>query len=185
MKIAVRFVRDEQELEEECRSLKQKSCPHCKRSGTLNRHDALRGNRADHASEKQERGRRMWCSTRAGRGGCGRTVKILFARTLPRHTLTAPMAWTILQGLLDNLPVKAAAEKLRMLLSTDSVYRFLRRLRDRLDALRAALLDRCRPPAIAAADPLLQTAQHLRCAFPLSKSPLEAFQVSFQRPFMG
>jgi hypothetical protein len=185
MKMAVLFVEDERELESALEALKQKRCPYCKRIGTFNRHDRLLGNRPDHASERRERGHRAWCSNRGSRGGCGRTVKILLAETLPRHTLTASAAWAILQGMLNGLSAKAASEKLRMLLSTDSVHRFLRRLRDRLGSVRAALLNLCRPPPSAAADPLFQTVQHLRCAFPLANNPIEAFQAVFQRPLMG
>jgi len=52
-------------------------------------------------------------------------------------------------------------------------------------AVRSALLARCPPPDSLHSDPLLQTAEHLRCAFPSEKCPVAAYQYVFQSPIMG
>lgn len=185
MKRAIRFVRDEQELQQALESLKQTSCPHCRKTGTLNRHDTIHGNDLAEANKQTQRGRRAWCSNRGRRGGCGRTVVIVFVGVLPRHSFTAALLDMLLRGLPDGRSVSQICRSERVALPVESVYHLLQRLRRRLDALRTALCTRCAPPSSRHEDPLRQAAEHLHCAFASAPCAVEAFQYAFQMPIMG
>lgn len=181
----IRFVRDEQELAEVLENLKQERCVHCRRTGTLNRHDHVQSNDLDCADKQTVRGRRVWCSNRGRRGGCGRTMLIVFARLLPRHSINATMLGQLLKRLCAGGSIKSAWERCRLPVDLQSVYHLLQRFREQLAGVRGALLSRSTPPDSAQSDPLRSTAEHLRCAFPSSACAVEAFQYAFQTPIMG
>jgi len=109
----------------------------------------------------------------------------MLAEVLPRHTFTASRVWLWLVELLAGLSVKAAAEKLRLPFALESVYRLRRKLRQRLDDLRSRLCRDQAPPASSRTDPLLQTVEHFRSVFAGEVCPPAAFQLHFQRPFLG
>ncbi len=185
MKKFPRFVKDQEELAKLFLTLKQRRCPHCGVRGMLNRHSRCYGNDPDTVQGKQVRGQEVFCSNRGRRTGCGGTVRVLFAAVLPRHSFSATLLWIVLEILLRGVSIKAAWEQLHPGLSLESVYHILQRFRNRLDAVRAALFRRCSPQRSSQVDPLLQTAEHLRYAFPLESCPLSAFQRHFQSPLMG
>jgi hypothetical protein len=185
MKPAIRFVRNEQDLGRALESLKQTPCPHCGRVGTLNRHDRLKGNDPEAADKQRERGCRAWCSNRGRRGGCGRTVAMLFEDVLPRHSLRAGTVGKVLAGLCGGHSIQAAWEQSGCRFSLQSVYHLLQRFRRRLGAVRTALHSRGPPPASTHRDPLRQSAEHLRGAFPGASCPVAAFQYVMQAPLMG
>ena len=68
-----RFAADEAELGALGLQLKQWRCPHCGREGALIGHGWLRGY-AEHGGEGVIRGRRVFCSNRFRRGGCGHVL---------------------------------------------------------------------------------------------------------------
>ena len=167
-------------------SLKQSPCPHCGCVGALNRHSHSFGHDPLIASGGQcHRGQRVFCSNRGQRNGCGRTFSLLAAEVLPRHTFTASLVWQWLVKLLAGRSRKAAAEKLRLPFTLESIYRLQRGLRQRLDSLRTRLCRDRKPPTSAHADPLLQTVEHLRQVFTGGGCPLAEFQLQFQQPFLG
>jgi len=98
---------------------------------------------------------------------------------LPRHTCTATRLWQWLLQWLAAASLKAAVEKLRRPFALESVYRFRRKLRLRLDRLRAQLCREQPSPRSAQADPLLQTTEHLRSVFARAECPAVAFQLHF------
>ena len=165
--------------------LKQQRCPCCGKTETLNRHSVLRGNDPVQASGQSARGQRVYCSSRGQRGGCGKTFSLVLADILPRHTLTASLVWRWLVEVLAGLSLKAAAEKLRLPFALETVYRLRRGLRQCLASVRTQLCREQSPPVSAHTDPLLQTVEHLRAVFPHHKCPLTAFQLRFQRSFLG
>lgn len=151
----------------------------------MNRHSRSFGNDLLTATGQRLRGQRVFCSNRGRRGGCGQTFTLVLAEVLPRHTVTAPLLWQWLVAWLAGLSLKAAAEKLRLPLALETVYRLRRKLCRQLDRLRTRLCRRCPPPPSSQADPLWQTVEHLRQVFPRSTCPPAEFQLHFQRPFLG
>jgi hypothetical protein len=181
----IQFVRSGQERNQVLRKLKRTRCAHCRRIGTLNRHDRIQGNDPETANKKMLRGRRVWCSNRGRRGGCGRTMRIMFACVLPRHSVKAGMLSGLLEHLGAGASIKGAWERCGLPVQLQSVYHLVQRVRERLPAVRTALLSRGPPPDSLHTDPLRQTAEHLRSAFPQKKCPVAAFQHAFQTPIMG
>lgn len=181
----IHFVGSGRERNQVLLNLKQTGCAHCRRIGTLNRHDRIQGNDPAAVNKQMLRGRRAWCSNRGRRGGCGRTMRIMFACLLPRHTIKAKMLSGLLEYLCAGASIKSAWERCGMPVQLQSVYHLVQRLRVRLAAVRSALLSRCPPPDSRHADPLRQTAEHLRCAFPQCECPVAAYQYAFQTPIMG
>ena len=178
-------MRNEQELEQVLETLKQTRCAHCGRVGTLNRHDKLHGNDLAAADKQTDRGRRAWCSNRGRRGGCGRTMAIVFAEVLPRHSFTAALLDHLLGGLCAGHSVQSAWEHSRLPVPVQTAYHLLQRLRGRLHAVRSALRSRCAPPASEHSDPLRQTAEHLRKVFGSAGCAVAAFQYELQTTIMG
>ncbi len=181
----IHFVRNKQERNQVLQNLKQTRCAHCRRMGTLNRHDRIKGNDPNSVNKQILRGRRVWCSNRSRRGCCGRTMRIVFACLLPRHSVKARMLSGLLEYLCAGASIKSAWERCGLPVHLQSVYHLVQRLRERLAAVRSALLSCCPPPGSRHTDPLRQTAEHLRCAFPGSQNPVGAYQYAFQTPIMG
>ena len=71
------FCRDEAEWAAIVERLKLTPCPHCRTVGTLIRHGVLTGF-DDSSSRRTVRARRIFCSNRHRRCGCGRTVSVWF-----------------------------------------------------------------------------------------------------------
>ncbi len=112
-------------------------------------------------------------------------MAIFLAGVLPRHSVTAAWLAGLLAGLLAGAALKAAAEALRTPLALETFYRLRRKLRQRLDFVRACLCQEQTAPGSAQHDPLLQTSEHLQTVFPASGCPIAAFQLRFQRPLFG
>ena len=179
------FVGDDAALAQTLRALKRRACPFCQRHGTLNCHSHIVGNDPQASQGRITRGQRAFCSNRGHRTGCGRTFPILLAFVLPRHTFNARLLWKALAAWLAGVSLKAAWEAAQLALALDTFYHLLQRLRRRLDLVRTALCVLQAAPPSAARDPLVQTLEHVRCVCRTPASPLEAFQLRWQRPLLG
>lgn len=171
------FCRDEDEWTAIVERLKLTPCPHCRAVGTLIRHGVL-SVFDDSSPRRTVRARRVFCSNRHRRPGCGHTFSIWFADKIRRLSLTARTVWTFLQRAVARTMANAIHD-------TDCPRsdRTLRRIWKRFDLgqsrIRTALLSRgpppegstaCRRPAAA------QVLAHLQTTFPNSDCPIAAFQ---------
>ena len=68
--------------------LKVTPCPHCRAIGALIRHGYLRGYDEGNLRHKAVRARRIFCSNRGRRPGCGRTFSVWIATKVRRLGLT-------------------------------------------------------------------------------------------------
>jgi hypothetical protein len=87
------FYRSTQEWILIAERLKQTPCPHCKVVGTLIRHGYLCGFDESNPQRKTVRARRIFCSNRKARRGCGRTFSVWIAdkiRRLVQPALAVP-----------------------------------------------------------------------------------------------
>ena len=75
------FVGDEPALVDVLLGLKLTCCPHCRRTAALIGHGLLRGY-SEQDSKEVVRGRRVFCSNRGRRPGCGRTFSVLLSTVL-------------------------------------------------------------------------------------------------------
>src|SRR5476649_1963438 len=73
------FCRNAEEWSAIAERLKQTPCPHCKVVGALIRHGYLRGYDECNSKQKTVRARRIFCSNRHARHGCGRTFSVWLA----------------------------------------------------------------------------------------------------------
>ena len=126
----------------------------------------------------------MWCSDRGQRGGCGRSFSIFLDEVLPRHTVTGPGLWRLLNRLLAGGSIKRAVQALALPYALETLYHLRQRLRQRLAGVRSRLCRQQQPGASTQTDPLLQTVEHLRSLFPKSACPVAAFQLHFQIPLL-
>ncbi len=105
------FVRSDEEWNARAERLKLMPCPHCKEVGALIRHGSLYGFDDSSPQRKTVRARRVFCSNRQARPGCGRTFsvwsadKIRFIARCP----TPPYGDNIGQGHHHGSPLLTAS----------------------------------------------------------------------------
>ena len=179
------FYRGEQELLGIHERLKRTPCPHCKVVGALNRHGSLRGYDESSPRQKTVRARRVFCSNRNARPGCGRTFSLWLADKIRRVSLTAAGLHTFLKRAVAG-GIAAAVGGLECRLSDRTLQRLWARFHQGQSKIRTALAQRCKPPqpADAPRTPAAQTLAHLEAAFPDSVCPIAAFQQALRTFFL-
>jgi hypothetical protein len=181
------FYRDATEWNAIIERLKLTACPHCKRVGTLIRHGLLFGFDEQSPRRKTVRARRVFCSNRNARPGCGRTISVWFAEKIRRLSLTTRGLWNFLQLAVTGTFV-AAMRGFDCSLSDRTLQRVWRRFELAQSRIRTALMSRCPPPDQApensSRSAAAQVLAHLRDAFPGADSPITAFQQTTKTFFM-
>ena len=166
-----RFIRDLDQLQQVDRQHKLYHCPHCRRAGALIKHGWLRGF-GPLGWIKGIRARRLFCSTRGSRPGCGRSVSVFFTEVLPRLSLTSALLWSFLAAIVrrPRTSILAAWQSLPTTVSRSPTtgYRIHRRLRHSMPMLRTALTRLHPPPTevVSGDDPLAALVAHLNCPAP-------------------
>jgi hypothetical protein len=171
--------------------LKLTPCPHCKVVGTLIRHGCLYG--FDPSGPKREtvRARRVFCSNRNARPGCGRTFSVWCADKIRRLSVTTNALWQFLQLAIAGTIV-AASRAVAARLSDRTWQRIWQRFGLAQSKIRTALYSRCRPPPESlprsSTNPTRLTAAevlaHLQAAFPDVHCPIAAFQYDLNAFFI-
>jgi hypothetical protein len=178
-----KFVSSSGQLDECLRAAKLHQCPHCKRSGTLIGHGFLRGY-AEHGSERVIRGRRLFCSDRFLRPGCGRTVAILLDTIMRAFSVRSTTLFELAMAAVSGGSIRAAWQSAARSFSLSSAYRLWHRLLDAQSYLRTRLLSVCPPPPSLASDPLAQLYGHFRQALMPHGCPFAAFQSQLHSPLL-
>jgi hypothetical protein len=172
------FYRDEADWGEIAERIKRSPCPFCKRVGMLVRHGCLFGF-DEGGAERVVRAKRIFCSNRNRRTGCGRTFSVWLADKIRRVSLTTQAVGRFLER-AAAVGVAAAIRVADSSRSGRTWQRIWRRFRLGQSAIRTALLGRCPAtplPANAARRPTeAQVLAHLRAAFPNDDCPIAAFQ---------
>lgn len=176
-----RFVRDHSELQALLERANLLPCSHCGAYGTLIGHGMLRGYE-ERGSELAIRGRRLFCSNRGRKRGCGRTTSVLLAAFIKRFSVTVATIFSLFLGRCRRDSVAGAAGA-RWPLSARSAYRLAARLeRSSLDW--RALLSASHPaPSSASTQPMAQLLEHLIARFGRHR-PLEALQLETGRSLL-
>ena len=173
------FYRDECDWVALVERLKLTPCPHCNTVGTLNRHGDLHGYDDTSPRRKTVRGRRLFCSNRGRRPGCGRTVSVWITDRIRRLSVTTRTLGTFLRrAVADGI---AAAIRAAPNPRSDRTWQRLWRRFDRAQSrIRTALLARGPPPEFPPGSvrrpDAAQLLAHLHATFPDADSPLAAFQ---------
>jgi hypothetical protein len=164
--------------------LKQTPCPHCKLVGTLIRHGFLYGFDDCNPQRKTVRARRIFCSNRNARHGCGRTFSVWLADKIRRLSLTTGALWRFLQRAASG-SILAAIRAAGGHLSDRTWQRIWRRFDQGQCHIRTALSVCCPPPELPGAQrPAEHVIAHLRAAFPNAPCPIAAFQQALQTFFV-
>lgn len=176
------FCRSPQESNDLAERLKLTACPHCQALGTLNRHGFLYAFDDSSPRRKTVRARRVFCSNRQARPGCGRTFSIWYADKIRRLGLTTAFLWRFLQ-LAVARSLAAAFRAAPCYLSDRSLQRLWKRFHLAQSKIRTALSVRCPPPELPPRSPTqpphrpaAQVLAHLQAAFPDADCPIAAFQ---------
>jgi hypothetical protein len=170
--------------------LKQTACPHCKVVGTLIRHGFLRGFDDSNPQRQTVRARRVFCSNRQARRGCGRTVSVWLADKIRRLSVTTGSLWRFLQRAVAG-SVRAAIRTADGHLSDRTWRRIWKRFDLGQSNIRTALSGRCPPPELPAnlptepaQRPATHVLAHLQTAFPNAHCPIAAFQQTLRTFFV-
>jgi hypothetical protein len=176
------FCRSAEEWSAMAERLKQMPCPHCKVVGTLIRHGCLYGYDASNSQRWTIRARRVFCSNRRARRGCGRTFSVWCADKMRRLSLTTACLWRFLQRAVVS-SLHAATHAAGCRLSDRTMQRIWRRFDLGQSQIRTALSGCCPPPELpaplpakASRQPAAHVLAHLKAAFPHAACPIAAFQ---------
>lgn len=178
------FVRNTEEWDTWAERLKLTPCPHCQVVGALILHGFLFGFDENHTKHKTPRARRIFCSNRQARPGCGRTFPVWLADKIRRLGLTTAALWRfLLRAVTDG--ILAAMRGLDCHLSDRTLLRLWQRFRHGQSHIRTALFGRCPPPQLPAEHrPAAQVLAHLQAAFPDAPCPIAAFQHTLRTFFV-
>jgi hypothetical protein len=175
------FVQSDEEWNSFAERLKQMPCPHCRVVGTLIRHGCLRGF-DQNSSRPAVRARRIFCSNRHARPGCGRTFSVWYADKIRRLSLTTRCLGRFLRRAAAS-SVLAAIRTADGHLCDRTWQRIWKRFHLGQCKIRTALSTRCPPPELPARSPAqpahtpaAQVLAHLQAAFPDAACPIAAFQ---------
>jgi len=163
------------------RQIKLIHCPHCQRTGYLILHGYLSGYDDKGSNKKIIRGRRIFCSNRNQRHGCGHTFSILASHILKNCTITTKNLWDFLNNILKGMSKFIAFSILNLPFSISTIYRLYQRIELRQHTLRTLLLKISPPPInVQSSNPLIKTILHLKAVFTRTSNPLADFQAQFQ-----
>ena len=179
------FYRSVEEWSALAERIKQTPCPHCKVVGTLIRHGFLYG--FDESNQRQTvRARRIFCSNRHARRGCGRTFSVWGADKIRRLSLTTHALWRFLQHAVASI-----AAAIRVVADCRRSDRTWQRIWKRFDLGQSKIrtaLSAWRPPPELPAEPsrrpAAQVLAHLQAAFPDANCPIATFQHTMRTFFV-
>ena len=129
---------------------------------------------------KTLRARRIFCSNRHARRGCGRTFSVWLADKIRRLSLTTGALWRFLQRAVAG-SIVAAIRAADCHLSDRTWQRIWKRFDLGQSKIRTALSGRCPPPDCRpdpARRPAAQVLAHLHAAFPDADCPIAAFHIA-------
>jgi hypothetical protein len=178
------FYRNTEEWNAIAERLKLTPCPHCKGVGALIRHGSLYGFDDHHPQRKTLRARRIFCSNRHARPGCGHTFSVWAADKIRRLSLTTGRLWRFLQRAVAD-GILAAIRGIDCPLSDRTLQRIWKRFHHGQSKIRTALFGRCPPPELPAEHrPAAQVLAHLLAAFPDAPCPIATFQHALRTFFV-
>jgi hypothetical protein len=178
------FCRSDQEWNAMAERLKQMPCPHCKVVGALIRHGYLCGFDESNPQRQTMRARRIFCSNRNARPGCGRTFSVWCADKIRRLSVTTHAVWRFLQRAVAA-SIAAAILVVADCRRSDRTWQRIWHRFDRSQSkIRTALLGQCPPPELPAQRPAAQVLAHLQAAFPNARCPIAAFQPAMRTFFV-
>jgi hypothetical protein len=166
-------------------NIKILKCPYCGEYGMLILHGYIYGQ-----NEKRNtviKGRRVFCSNRNRRKGCGRTIAYRLANFIHQSFLCAKTAWKFLSEILKGSSIENAYNSLdtSFTISISTLYFFWKKFRHKTDAIRTTLSNHFKLCPSDANCPYRETIFHLKEIFKnINSNPIESYQRQFQRCFV-
>lgn len=179
-----KFYKTEAEFARFYAGLKLMHCPHCRHCGCLILHGYLKGFADAEGSCQIKRGRRVFCSNRNKKDGCGRTFSLLMTTFIRRFRLPATALWRFLDNIrVGKNKIRAFADAGSALGQT-SCYRLYQLFKQSQVRIRTRLSQIKPPPLADTHYPVIQTIEHLAAVFDGHDCPVAQFQYCFQSSFL-
>ncbi len=176
------YVRDSSDLNAFHQTLKRKACPSCFQTGFLIFNGGLFGYDWRCKSSRQLRGKRVFCSDRWRRRGCGGSFRVLFSCLLAGRIIPAVLVVAFISKVLEGMTRRSAWLSLSHGFSLESGYRLWGDWLAAQSHVRSWLARMGSPPE-RGFDGSSQTWAHLKQVFLNRSCPIAAFQEHFQQPF--
>ena len=112
-------------------------CVHCLKSDQFVSHGIIYKQRSSTFAEKV--GKRLFCSNRSARNGCGRTYQLYTANEVPSFRYGASQLFIFIVALLANLHIGEAYYQATGQIETRNAWRWLKKLNDKLSDYRSFL----------------------------------------------
>ncbi|VAW69377.1 hypothetical protein MNBD_GAMMA10-1251 [hydrothermal vent metagenome] len=160
-------------------------CVHCLKNDQFVSHGIIYKQRSGSLAEKV--GKRIFCSNRYGRNGCGRTFQLYVANEIPSFRYGAAHLFIFIAALIANQTVSEAYIKATGQTEYRNAWRWLSRLMLKLSEYRSFLKVRCdadfTPPRLmpSSLKHLLPTLDRL---FTSNHNGCFDFQIAQQQPFI-
>lgn len=183
--LSSRYITTE-ELNAVIQTVKLTKCIHCGFIGMLILHGYQYGF-DEYRGKCVIKARRVFCSNRNRRRGCGRTFSYRLIDFMQRTLISASIAWDFLLFILAGLSIEKAYGEIDPAceLSLSSFYRFWERFKQALPRVRTCLADYCPLAPIHEPSAILETIRHM--ALHLSDTamnPIARYQKLFQHAFV-
>ena len=166
-------------------TIKILKCPYCGEYGMLVLHGYIYGQ--NEMRNTVIKGRRVFCSNRYRRKGCGRTIAYCLANFIRQSFLCAKTAWKFLSEILKGSSIEKAYNSLNTsyTISISALYLFWNKFRLKTDTIRSAISNHFLLSPSYANCPYRETIFHLEEVFSNAYSnPIESYQRQFQRCFV-
>lgn len=182
---AKRFYRSKNDFQDLYFGLKQISCPHCKYIGTLIMHGYLRGYDEKNYGKRIIRGRRIFCSNRFKKSGCGKTFSVFKSNIIKGFNITADSLWKFLKNISNGINKFKSFKDIALSFSNTTIYRLYKRFKYQQTNIRTALSRiHLKSKTCSNKNPVVQTILHLKLAFNHLPCPISAYQIHFQKAFL-
>ncbi len=178
-----RFYKNDEEFNNIYEKLKLIKCPHCNLIGLLILHGYLYGY-SENNTERIKRGRRIICSNRKNKKGCGKTHSILLSTFIKHFSISANTVWNFLNKVKHGIHLFKAFKDTGSKMRVTNCYRIFKKFKKSQFSIRTnLLLITIAPQMPHTTDPAIQTINHLKFVFEMSPCPISRFQEYFQTSF--
>lgn len=174
------------DLDDIRRCLKFQPCPHCGISGMLILHGYIYGYN-EYRSRRVIKGRRIFCSNRNRRKGCGRTVSYRFTEFIRRTIASSATAWNFFSSILHGSSIEKAYNSIdaEYAISLSVFLRLWKRFKLKTPDIRTILADNYTIHKTSVTCPYRETIHHLSLlTSDANENPIEIFQEKFQISFI-
>ena len=167
-------------------TLKLKQCEHCRMTGMLILHGFIYGY-DEYRTRHRIKGRRVFCSNRNNRKGCGRTLSYLLIDFIKRTLISTGIAWQFLRDILLGKSIEKAYTSLdpECVLSLPTFFRFWKNFKLQTHTIRTFIANRYPLLKISESTPYNETIRHLSILFSEGDiNPIAQYQRLFQTSFV-